>query len=296
MGLFGKKTASTTDEVDSSNALSDAKYREELRALGRDEFKKIIAKQADHMEKEIDEMMERVAGDVKVHASRKVDALMGRLNAEVTNQINERMKEYNRVSGEAQELVAQSLSRNAQMVHEKYQQLSLDLQRAIADQEVMMATVFEDSKTQIATIQSEQANLLEQLREKGSTVNAEVEGLVGSLRQSVNDQANKLHEVYQENTASVEKTRQSQSEMLNSLTQTTKALESQYEQLSELLDKSIVDQKTMVAEVINDNMARIVEHYLIGALGEQSNLREQLPSIIEQMEQSKQAMVDDMKL
>jgi hypothetical protein len=52
----------------------------------------------------------------------------------------------------------------------------------------------------------------------------------------------------------------------------------------------------MVIDVINDNMSRIIEHYLIGALGEQSSLREQLPSILENLEENKQAMVDDMKL
>lgn len=43
-------------------------------------------------------------------------------------------------------------------------------------------------------------------------------------------------------------------------------------------------------------MARILEHYLIGALGEQTHFKAQLPSIIEQLEKNKQAMMDDMKL
>lgn len=296
MGLFRKNQLDDSEEALASEVLSDSKYREELRAAGRKQFEELINKQSEGLEKEVEAMMERVATDMKSYTTRRVDMLMGRLNADITNQINDRIQDYNRVSGEAQDLVAQSLSRNAQMVHEKYQQLTLDLQRKIADQEVAMTTVFEESKNQLSSVQSEQTKLLEQLREKGSTVNEEVEGLVNSLRQSVDSQASKLSEIYQENLSSVEKTRETQSEMLETLTKTTKALEEQYGQLSELLDKTITDQKAMVAEVINDNMARIVEHYLIGALGEQSNLREQLPSIIDQMEQSKQAMTDDMKL
>jgi hypothetical protein len=298
MGLFSskKQAPASNDDVTADDVLVDAKYREELRALGREKFKETIAKQSDYLQKQIDEMMEQVAADAKLHVTRKVDALMGRLNAEVTNQLNERLREYSRVSGEAQELVAQSLSRNAQMVHEKFQQLSLDLQRTVANQEVMMATVFQDSKTQVSAIQSEQSKILDQLRASEEATRRETEELTRALRQTIDDQSVRLGEVYKENIEGVETTRDKQAAMLETLARTTGALEEQYKQLQELLDKSIADQKAMVVETINDNMARIVEHYLIGALGEQSNIREQMPAILQRMEESKQAMADDMRL
>lgn len=297
MGLFGKKQqTSSTDEATTADVLIDATYRKELQALGRDQFTAIIAKQNEYLEKEIATIMEHVAGDVKNQVARKVDMLMGRLNAEVTNQLNDRMREFNRVSGESQELVAQSLSRNAQMVHEKYQQLSLDLQRTVANQEVVMAAIFQDSKTQLAAAQSEQSKILEQLRADGEKTRRDAEELNHTLRETVQGQAEKLSEVYQANMDGVESTRSTQATMLETLTRATQALEDQYQQLGQLLDKSLADQKAMFAEVIDENMARIIEHYLIGALGEQSNIREQLPSIIKQMEENKQAMMDDMKL
>ena len=43
-------------------------------------------------------------------------------------------------------------------------------------------------------------------------------------------------------------------------------------------------------------MARIIEHYLLEALGDQYDLKAQLPAIIQQLETNKQAIVDDMKL
>ena len=43
-------------------------------------------------------------------------------------------------------------------------------------------------------------------------------------------------------------------------------------------------------------MAAIVERYLLGALGDQYDLKAQLPAIIKQMEENKQAIADDMKL
>lgn len=298
MGLFRSKKSSTssTDSAVEIDILADKDYRKELREVGRQQFRRIIVAQAAHMEHEVDIMLQRVTADLKIHTARRVDALIGRLNAEIANQINERIKEYNRVTGESQELVATSLNRNAQMVHEKYQELSTSLERAIANQEVMMATVFQDNKAQVSAIQSEQSKVLERLRESEATTSEQAEELAEKLRQTVTAQADKLDAIYQENMASVETTRDRQAAMLENLSRTTKSLEAQYEQLSELLETSIAEQKTMVADTINDHMARIVEHYLIGALGEQSNIREQLPSIIERMEENKQAMVDDMKL
>lgn len=298
MSLFHKKDSddAVISEAEASGVLIDPQYKEELRKLGREQFKELIDEQADHLEEAIETMMQKVTADVKLHTARRVDMLIGRLNAEVTNQINDRLKEYNRVSSESQELVAKSLTQNAQMLHEKYQQLSMSMQQVVANQEVMMASVFQDSKTQVATIQTEQSRMIEQLKQNKEQTKREADELTQTLRQTVTDQATKLETVFQENMASVEQTRDTQATMLEKLKQTTERLEQQHLQLNELLDSSIENQKKMVSDIINDNMARIVEHYLIGALGEQSSLREQLPSILEHMEENKQAMKDDMKL
>lgn len=52
----------------------------------------------------------------------------------------------------------------------------------------------------------------------------------------------------------------------------------------------------MLVDAFEQNMAQIIEHYLLGALGDQYDLKAQLPSIIKQMQDNKQAIVDDMKL
>jgi hypothetical protein len=57
-----------------------------------------------------------------------------------------------------------------------------------------------------------------------------------------------------------------------------------------------VKQEEALINGFESNMARIIEQYLLGALGDQYDLKAQLPSIIGQMEANKQAIVDDMKL
>lgn len=298
MGIFGKKPAkqSSANKAVDFEAVLDPQYKEELRQIGREHFKELLSAQTGRLERDITAMTQQVASDLKIHMTRKLDSMINILNDEIANQLKERLREHDRVANEAQEQVGESLSRNAQMVHEKYQQLSINLQRVVADQEVMMATVFEDSKSQVSAAQAEQTRVLEQLRSSEEKTRQQADELMQTLRQTISSQASQLSQVYDENISMVAATRDSQTSMLENLTRTTKALEDQHQQLSQLLDKSIADQKAMVADVINDNMSRIVEHYLIGALGEKSNLREQLPTILEQMEEHKKAMAEDMRL
>ena len=62
------------------------------------------------------------------------------------------------------------------------------------------------------------------------------------------------------------------------------------------MQKNIASQEELIIGAFEQNMAQVVEHYLLGALSDQFDLKAQLPSIIQQMEQNKQVMVDDMKL
>lgn len=298
MGLFSKKSAQPTpdDESAAADVLLDEQYREELRQLGRQQLKDMIESQAPNLEQTISAMTRQISDDLQAQLTRQVDSMMSRLNDEITTQLNDRLREHDNAVAESRDLVTQSLSRNAQMIHEKYQQLSINLQRVVADQEVMMATVFQDSRTLVSSSQAELSKLLDQLRTNEQTANQQAAQLTESLRQTVGSQSTRLNTVYQENLNRVAATHEAQAEMLEKLRQTTRALDGQYQQLNELLDSSIADQKAMVAKVIDENMARIVEHYLIGALGEQSNLRTELPSILKKMEDRKQAMMDDMQL
>jgi len=58
----------------------------------------------------------------------------------------------------------------------------------------------------------------------------------------------------------------------------------------------VASQEEMLVGAFQSNMAAIVEHYLLGALGDQYDLKAQLPAIIKQMDENKKAIVDDMQL
>lgn len=117
-----------------------------------------------------------------------------------------------------------------------------------------------------------------------------------ALEKNVTDQQDILHAAFDENKAQIVAMKDAQDAALKWLNQSAQALHDQYQQISTTLQKGVTEQQDMLVGAFENHMTEIVEHYLLGALGDQYDLKAQLPSIIKQMEANKQAIVDDMKL
>lgn len=299
MGLFkrNKKQSKKPDQPKSvAEQVFDEQYREELRQMGRRHFKELLEENSVDLKSDTDAVLEQLTGSLRRHMATQLDLAITRINTEMSNQFKEKMNEYNRVSAEAQELVIQSLSRNAQNVHEKYQQMASNLQQVIANQEVMMVGVFQDNQSRVSTIQSEQDKAIEQLKLDLEAARRQTEQISETMRSSAQEQAQKVDQLYRENIDKTSEMKRAQEAALDSLRQSVDSLKSQHDQFQQLIDDSIAKHKDMATSLVNENMARIIEHYLIGALGERSDVAKDLPDILERLEQNKQAMMDDMKL
>ncbi len=298
MGLFKKKQhkPKKAEPVAVAEQVFDEQYREELRKLGREHFKKLPEDNPAGIKQDVDAVLTQLTGALRRHMATQLDLAITRVNTDISNGLKEQMTEYNRVSGEAQELVIQSLSRNAQAVHEKYQDMAANLQQVVANQEVMMVGVFQDNQSRVAAVQSEQEQALEQLKHGMAEVKQQSEAAVQQLRQQSDEQSRMLGEIYQQTSGGASQMKQSQEQAISSLEQSVASLQEQHGRLQQMMDESIAKQKTMATELINEHMARIIEHYLIGALGERSDLAKDLPNILEKMQEHKQAMMDDMSL
>lgn len=83
---------------------------------------------------------------------------------------------------------------------------------------------------------------------------------------------------------------------LSSLQNTAQEIETQRLQLAESLKKDVAEREQALLKVYEDNMAKIVEHYVLMSLGDQFDLKSQMPYIIKQMEDNKKAIMEDMRL
>jgi hypothetical protein len=83
---------------------------------------------------------------------------------------------------------------------------------------------------------------------------------------------------------------------LGSLQKTAEEIETQRQALAAALKADVAEREESLLKVYEENMAKIVEHYVLQALGNQFDLKAQLPHIIKEMEHNKQAIMEDMRL
>ena len=146
------------------------------------------------------------------------------------------------------------------------------------------------------SLKAAQDDALKTVVESSKKLQEQHDELRKSLEKNVNDQQNILHNSFEENKSQIVAMKEAQDSALKWLNQSAQALHDQYQTLSSTLQQNVTDQQNMLVDGFESNMTQIIEHYLMGALGDQYDLKAQLPAIIKQMEENKQAIVDDMKL
>jgi len=83
---------------------------------------------------------------------------------------------------------------------------------------------------------------------------------------------------------------------LATLKKTTEEVEAQRVSLAEALKQQVSAREEALMKAYEANMAKVVEHYVLQALGDQFDLKSQLPYIIKQLEAEKQHIAEDMRL
>ncbi len=80
---------------------------------------------------------------------------------------------------------------------------------------------------------------------------------------------------------------------IDSISKTQAAIEEQRELLGKQLDEQIAAEKKRVIARFEQNMAEIINHYVLAAIGNQIDLSDQLEFILSDLEDNKQAIIED---
>lgn len=80
---------------------------------------------------------------------------------------------------------------------------------------------------------------------------------------------------------------------VDSIHKTQEIVEQQREMLGAQLEKEIAADKARALQRFNDNMAEIVNHYVLAAIGNQISLDDQLDYIMSELERNKAAIIED---
>lgn len=80
---------------------------------------------------------------------------------------------------------------------------------------------------------------------------------------------------------------------IDSINKTQEAIEQQRQVMSQQLAKELADEKARLAKRFEENMADIVNHYVLAAIGNQIDLNDQLDYILASLEENKEAIIKD---
>jgi predicted phage tail protein len=137
---------------------------------------------------------------------------------------------------------------------------------------------------------------LANLNKSAETLEGQYQALTTTIQKSIANQGVMINGVFEENMNRMTAMKDEQAVAIQTIKDSAVALQTQAAQLGETLKKNVEEQENVVLTAFQDNMAQIVEHYLLGALGDQYDLKAQLPSIIKQMDANKDVIIGDMKL
>lgn len=82
---------------------------------------------------------------------------------------------------------------------------------------------------------------------------------------------------------------------IDALQKTNQVIDEERGQLAQQLEAQVEKEKTRLIAQFEKNMADIVNHYVLAAIGEQIDLSDQLEYILNDLEANKQAILEDIK-
>lgn len=80
---------------------------------------------------------------------------------------------------------------------------------------------------------------------------------------------------------------------VESIEKTKETIDEQRKAMSVQLEQEIADAKVRRLKIFEDNMAQIINHYVLAAIGNQIDLNDQLEYILGELETNKQAILED---
>lgn len=80
---------------------------------------------------------------------------------------------------------------------------------------------------------------------------------------------------------------------IDSINKTQEAIEEQRQAMSAQIAKELADEKARLTKRFEENMADIVNHYVLAAIGDQIDLNDQLEYILAGLQENKDAIVKD---
>jgi hypothetical protein len=305
VGLFTKKKqvkpkkAAPSPAVVAKKAAAsvyDEEYRKELRRLGRRYFMEILEGDKDALRRELSRAFTETSDDMKVYIRRQFSASVDYVRQELARSLTEELAEHRRLMDEAQKSTQASLARSEKEFSERHDELAKTMEKTMADQQARMQALVEESERQVKDIQLIQKTDITRLDKIATAAERQADIFTRKLADITKRHDADLTAVLERQKKQMSEASRAQQVALQAIEQNAAAIEKQYAEFSDSIDGAVARQKALMLETFSQNFARVVEKYLLDALGDQFTVADQLPAIMKQLEADKAAIMEDAKL
>lgn len=264
MGLFQHKKSQAMSledkEIQEIDHFFDDELRDDLRERGKSYFDRAINENVALFKQDLDAIVSHINTELRQHATRQLD---------------EQMADISKVNEELRQTVSRRLD-------EKFAEYGETIQNA--------------QDETLKTIERNRQEIDQHYQSLSGTMQKSITDQEDNMRRNISHQAATFDQAAKDSAEQISTMKAAHAATLQSLTDSARALENQNHQLSVVLKDSLAHQEAMLMSAFEGNMAQVVEHYLLEALGDQFDVRAQLPGIVKQLEANKQSMVDDIAL
>jgi len=210
MGLFQHKDHKGLTDAEAFEAeqhFFDENFREELRNHGRLYFEKVIKENGKIFKQDLDDTITQVNIELKEHTAKQlndaVEQLSVDLKAHVTEQLDEQFTTFSTTAKEAQDSALKSLTDSADNLKQQHEQLASTLQKSIANQSVMLESLFQENMNKIAAVKEANDAALKSLNQSLDELKTQNDQITEVLEKKIATQEEAIIKAFEGNMAQV---------------------------------------------------------------------------------------------
>ena len=210
MGLFQHKDHKGLTDAEAFEAeqhFFDENFREELRNHGRLYFEKVIKENGKIFKEDLDATITSVNTTLKEHTDKQLEEAIASIKAElkehVTTQLDGQFSEFSKAAKESQDVALKSLTDSADNLKEQHEDLASTLQKSIANQSLMLESLFQENMNKIAAVKEANDAALKSLNQSLEELKQQNEQITEVLEKKIATQEEAIITAFEGNMAQV---------------------------------------------------------------------------------------------
>jgi len=210
MGLFQHKDHKGLTDAEAFEAeqhFFDENFREELRNHGRLYFEKVIKENGKIFKEDLDATITSVNTTLKEHTDKQLEEAIASIKAElkehVTTQLDGQFSEFSKAAKESQDVALKSLTDSADNLKKQHEDLASTLQKSIANQSLMLESLFQENMNKIAAVKEANDAALTSLNQSLDELKQQNEQITEVLEKKIATQEEAIIKAFEGNMAQV---------------------------------------------------------------------------------------------